>query len=590
VINKFLQHLIRSLNEHFSDDRLERLFCRELSFTERLTAKCHLVRCRLCRLRQEGHGYRRTDEIIDLYRDVTNSEEPEWSLEPWPEFGRRLDLHLQQLPPRKWWNLRLPKVPLTALLLRKPILAVSGVIGCATAIFFWLHQSLPDMTANTLLVCAEKWDSPNPAITSGVVYQSIRITTPKLTVDRSIYRDLQGKRLPKAVKLAQKQEELKMELAQAGVDWEEPISASNYRTWHDHQEGYTDQIARVGAHLLKLTTTVPDNSVPSQSLTVRDTDFHPIQRTVAIRDVGTVEIAELDFKVLPLATVNADVFEPMGDVLSTAATDRSHAILELPRLPRGVTQGQLDEAELSARLMLNHLHADNGEQIEMHRRQQEIVIEGVVGTDERKRQLRTQLRMVPHLTFAIQSEADLKDAPVANGPANIQVATMPNMVSPLERSLEKHGRSVSEVNELAQTIANTAYTISQESKAIVDLQTRFASDQQLTIVASATLAELIYSHRERLSAAMKSERALIADAQMDPVIATETNGTRAASLIDVAARNLALSKELTQTTSPATRDAELILSEMSVLIDGLTTSANNVYGKSRGATALSGKK
>jgi len=587
VIDIFLKHLIPGINEHLSDDRLELLFCRDLSFTRRLIAKCHLVRCSRCRCRWEGYEDKRADEIISLYRDVLNNEEPEWPLEPVPDFARRLEVHLQQLTSSRR-PIPQPKLHLPTFSFRNPRLVLYGALSCVVAIVLSLHQSSPTISSNILLARAVRCDSSNYATAPSVVYQSFRITTPKMTMNRSTYRDLQGKRLQKRVKLAETQEVLKTELAQVGVDWEQPMSASDYQKWHDQENIRTDQVDRVGVHLLKLTTTVPDRTISSQSLTVRDTDFHPIERTIAFRDTGTVEISELDFKVLPFAAVDANVFDPLGTTYPVA-TSGTH-LLGLPKIPQVATQGQLDEAELSTRLMLNQLHADDGEQIEIHRRPEEVVVEGVVETDERKRELQAQLRLVPHVTVAIQSEIDLKNAPLITNPASIQVASMPYVASPLDRLLGAHGRSVNDASTLALRLSNASLTIMQESKAIVDLQTRFDSDERLTVIGSATLSELLYSHRERLKSALKSERTLIAEAQITPAPVIDSSESRNSSLLEVARQNLALSKELTLTANPSTRSAEQILAEMAGSLDELTIFSRDVYRKPQGVSPLSGKK
>ncbi|MEI9978448.1 MAG: hypothetical protein WDN23_05505 [Edaphobacter sp.] len=409
-----------------------------------------------------------------------------------------------------------------------------------------------------------------------------------MTLERSIYRDLEGKRHPKQVRLAEKQEQLKHELALAGINWDEPMSASDYQTWHDHQHVRADKIVRTGKHLLRLTTTSPDSVASPQSLTVRDTDFHPVQRTIELRDVGTIEIAELDYKVLPLSALGADVFEPVGRMPSAVPVSGEN-LLTLPKLPQMLTEGQLDETELGARLVLNHLHADSGEQIEIRRAQESVDVEGIVETDERKRELQAQLRMVPHLKVSIQSVSDLKNSPVNDAVTSRQTGSMPNQTSPLEAYLRSHGRDIADINILSQRFFSVALTVSQESKAIVELHTRFGSESQRTILASATLADLIYSHRERLEEALKSERALVAAARITAGHAAPFR-QRQSSLVDAADTNLALSRELTQTNSPATRSAEQILEEMSTSVDALTVAANNVYGKSLGDSTLSGKK
>ncbi len=103
-----------------------------------------------------------------------------------------------------------------------------------------------------------------------------------------------------------------MRLQDAGLNWDAPLFASGYQDWHDRQRVREDRISRAGRHLIRLTTTIPSGTVAEQSLTVRDTDFHPVQRTVALRNSETIEIAEVDYAVLPWTSVSPDTFEPLG--------------------------------------------------------------------------------------------------------------------------------------------------------------------------------------------------------------------------------------------------------------------------------------
>lgn len=592
MIDQLLRYFIPDHTEHLSDDRLASLFCGELPLVERLIARRHLERCWRCRLRKEDLEGRRADHVLNLYREIFDSRNLKLPQEPREEFARRLELHLQHLPARRRWAVRLPKIAFAGLSPLKLTLAASGVLGLVVAVSLglWWRQSAPEITSNALLVRSEIWDSSHLSSASAVAYQSVRIASPHLVMDRAIYRDLQGKRLPKALKLAEKQENLKVQLAQAGVDWDEPMSASDYQLWHDHQHERTDKISRAGAHLLTLTTVATNSLVPVQSLTVRDTDFHPVRRTVDLPDIGTVEITELDYRVLPWSAVDANAFEPLAGPLSAAVANPAR-VLPLLHLPTLLTDGQLDEAELGARLLLNQLHADTGEPIEVHRSAQGVTVDGLVETEKRRRELQAGLQAVPHVVVAIQSDESLKAHPSPTDTVqSVAVASMPDQPSPLEIYFEGRGKSVGDINDLAQRLFNDALAISQESKEIVDLETRFGSDGQKTILASATLTELVYSHRERLEAALKRERELLADAQNASPASEGSTGLRASSLLDLASKNLALSKELTQTNAPATRSAEKILAEMSVTMDDLAATAHEAYRKSQGDSALSGKK
>ena len=529
---------------------------------------------------------------MKLYREAIERKELSLAARQRMEFMQRLHEHVESTTPHRGWAIRLPHKSFPEVARMNLTLATCMVLGLSTAIsfFFWWQQRPPTITSNALLVRAERWDTPSIALSRVVAFQAVRITTPKQTMERSIYRDMQGKRQFKHVKLARKEEELKSTLIQAGLDWDEPMSATSYQGWHDHQRVRRDKIVRAGKHLLTLTTTVPDGSIAEQSLTVRDTDFHPVRRTVAFRDSGIVEIAELDFKILPWDAVDASVFEPVINV-ERAATAPAR-VRSFPRLPEMLTEGQLDETELSARLILNQLHADAGEQIEIHRNPQGVEVAGLVDTEERRRALQTQLQTVPHLIFFIQSLADLQTLHGAQDePSSIRTAAMTNQPSPLEAYLQMRGRSLSAINILAECLFNDALTISQESRAIDDLQTRFVADRK-NVLASATLSELIYSHKERLQAALKQESEMLAEATgaSGSEVWASLPTTSTFSLVAMASRNLTLSTDLTQTNSPATLSAEEILAEMSVSIKDLTIGVRNAHGKLQSESTLDGKK
>src|SRR6202012_2210801 len=100
------------------------------------------------------------------------------------------------------------------------------------------------------------------------------------------------------VKAALHEDQTRQRLERAGLNWNEPLSATGYQDWHDHQRVREDSLSRAGRHLLRLTTTVPTGDISEQSLTVRDTDFHPVERTVAFRGKDAVEIAEVEYHVL----------------------------------------------------------------------------------------------------------------------------------------------------------------------------------------------------------------------------------------------------------------------------------------------------
>jgi hypothetical protein len=248
----------------------------------------------------------------------------------------------------------------------------------------------------------------------------------------------------------------------------------------------------------------------------------------------------------------------------------------------------MDEAELGARLILNQLHADTGEQIEIARRSNAVEVTGLVETDERKQELQTQLEVVPHLKVSLQSLADVKDQPPGGVPAIDRAGLQQDEASPLERYLRPKGDDLDAVNSLSRRVFESVLTVSQESKAIEDLQKRFDPVQQKTVIASATSLQLIYSHRERLLAAIDQEREGLLEIQGSGHADTPTTSS-GSSLAALAEKNLNLYQELTQNINVSMRSATEIDADMSATIANLTVQMRQANAKLDGPPAGKGK-
>ena len=534
-------------------------------------------------MRQRNLEGPRAEHMIQLYgkslddADMILEERPRTAFALWLQFQVRRDASRQKstVPPAAAWRLRLSSASIGVVL---------GLVAGVSVFTFLYREHVTSITANSLLVRAENWDVPNTAANPGVAHQTIQIKTGKQTLKRSVYWDVQGRHRPKPVALSVAEEQLRSTLDEAGVDWDQPISASTYQAWHDHQHVRADRIDRSGLHLLTLTTTVPDGEVSEESLTVRDTDFHPVARRVDFRDNETVEIAEVDFTILPWSAVDPSVFELAGGPEGPVGGHKVAEVqppLPLLRVPLAPTPEQLDETELTARLILNQLAADTGEQIEIHRLPQAIEVDGLVETEERKRELVSRLASVPRLKLVLQSAAHMREVPPTGSESvSVQAASLPDVPSALERYLRARGRSVDDINAIAQQAFNAALRISHESSAMADLKTHFVSTQQMPVVDSATIVELLYSHHARLETALRQERALLAQMEGDNPFDGRALAHGSVSLSDEASKNLAFVKELTRTDAPVERSAEAIFADMSSTLDRISGAADQTYGKS----------
>ena len=96
----------------------------------------------------------------------------------------------------------------------------------------------------------------------------------------------------------------------------------------------------------------------------------------------------------------------------------------------------LDSAELAARLELNHLQADQGEQIAVDRDDREVQVKGIVETSARKQEIARALGKIPLVQVELLSIAELQQQPVDNTTTqSVSMQSVDVAASPLERYL-----------------------------------------------------------------------------------------------------------------------------------------------------------
>jgi len=459
-----------------------------------------------------------------------------------------------------------------------PLLTGAIVLGIAAVMCFVLWwRSSPSLSAGELLDHAQRSERAAVAANRpGVIYEKVKIRTPRRSLERTIYRDAQVIRRPRRQQLSPEDDQLKNKLADAGINWDAPLSAVDYAEWR-HSSGATrDEVTRSGQHLLTLTTTpVSAGQVLKETLTVRDTDFHAVDRTVELRDSGTYEIAELNYDVLPWSAVNPDWFEPLA---GGAAVSDLHPSL-LPRLPHLPSTEELDEAELSALLVLNQLHADQGEQIAVTRNGDGIQVRGLVETAERKQQIESQLirvHFVTPLVFTFDEMARARNS--ADETTSISTASTTRQPSPLELYLVPHERSREEVWQLTQDLLQAALSASRDSIETSDVLQQFSSRQNLTANARVTLVALVGSHKQDIGAALDREEQLLGSAGFTPPSSQGSVNPEnvSAALSATATKNLALCRELISTNGAEARPVDTVVRELFATIAELRATARSI--------------
>jgi DNA-directed RNA polymerase specialized sigma24 family protein len=392
------------------------------------------------------------------------------------------------------------------------LLASAMLFGlCSIVCLLLWTRSGPQISARTLLTRAEQSDaSVAKSGRPGVIYQKVKITTSGHSMERAIYRDPERKRRPKRQNLNATDQQIKDRLDQANVAWDEPLSAANFSAWRDRQAVKKDAIARTGDHLLTLTTSTGENSsaIIQESLTVRDSDFHPVARSIELRGEGTVEIAELNYDVMPWGAVNQDWFEPLVGqaVVGVPSIQPSLGV----HLPHVLSDLELDEAELVARVALNQLHADTGEQIHLARGPEGIQVKGIVDTDARKQQLVSRLNQLPHVRASILSVEELGTHPMPGaslgGSQPIQAYSVEAQPSPLEQYMREKKLPLDQLGSFSQSLLDGCLKIQQAQVHLFELQQRFKEAKQLPPDQQSQLTELFQTYINAIQAGLDANK------------------------------------------------------------------------------------
>jgi hypothetical protein len=447
-----------------------------------------------------------------------------------------------------------------------PLLTTAAVLAIASfaCVFLW-WKSAPGVTSMAFLEKAEREDigaqSPSTGLAKGVICQTVRIRSSQHAIERTLYRDIEGKRRPKRQPLHSDANFLRTRLAMAGVGWDQPLSGSGYRFWHDRSRVESDLVTPAGKDLLTLTTKVSDGPVAQESLTVRGSDFHPVKRTIAFRDSETIEIAESSYSVMPWSPATERWFEPLASISPTSSLPVHPSIL--PRLHLALSEMELDEAELEVRLALNHLKADQTERIELERRPDGILVKGIVATAERKQEIESGLHQLPHVVPVIYTFQEFQDRAAADTQIDsIHQADAVSGQAPLEKYLLQRGRTREDARRLSGRLFNDVAAVTLDGKAMSDLLQRFDSGRQLTAEARVALNQLLATHEANLSAALGDEEQVIAEAGFDSDSTDQPPTASNENLLAAAQENVSLCKELISITAEQTRPAELIIPDL----------------------------
>ena len=212
-----------------------------------------------------------------------------------------------------------------------------------------------------------------------------------------------------------------------------------------------------------------------------------------------------------------------------------------------LTQAELDEAELRARLALNLLHADTDLHVAITRTGAGVRVRAVVEDAARKRMMEARLRSLPNVVAEIYTFDEMARAPQPKAPSTIHLYESVAESSPIQHYLAAKGWAPDRAADLSGQILNVSVVVYSESKTLDDLSRRFGPPNQLADSAANLLDQLIGNHTAALMTALGREDVLLAEAGLSSVSTSAVVTSSVAPLADLGQRNRALCERLALT-------------------------------------------
>jgi hypothetical protein len=376
------------MENHIREGELLRAADGELSKERAAQINEHLAACWMCRTRL--HDLEATiDQFVHAHINEFKPRIPEMD-GPRALLRARIEV-LEQAKKRSFWE----AFSLPLYRWGVPLYSAVAVIIVAALLFPLVksRNTAPRLTAGEILNRAESGEQIGlRQARQPVTYQKVRIQVGANSYHRTIYRETASARHVARVEsiagrmserdVARVLDPVERAFSEARLDWQAPLSPLRWSGWRSALRVSSEQVLREQATTV-LSTNTPEGPIAEARVIFRNTDFHPISETLRLRDNSVVEIAELDYRVVELSELEADVFDrPTLPVVPVA----------IPKTPAPLPEivGSL-ELELDVIERLDHAKAFLGEQISVRRNHDAVAVRGVVDGQQRKEELITAL-------------------------------------------------------------------------------------------------------------------------------------------------------------------------------------------------------
>lgn len=488
---------------HVSDQQLLLFADGELGEKDTDQVRSHLEACWSCRTRLDDLQAV-IKSIVHFRNDALLPSVPS-PPRPWTGLEPRLDELDKRLEKRSVFEQLRDAVRPMFMVPRYAVLAMA-ILLATTLLIWWPRQRV--VSAAELLSRAKVAESSElHKVAAPVVHQKARVRRKVTAPYREVSSDYEtwSERSRGRSRLISSNPDDLSQLQKIyqfnGLDWQMPLSASGYARWRESLRAKMDSVEENAGQLLLTTVAseVPSGlKIGKAQLVLRASDWHPMQEQLWLEG-EEYEITELQYEVLPLASVSAAIF---GEI-PTEATPLSM----VPRPVRHEPAFDPAETEMAVRYQLHQIGADLGEPIEITRDPRgETVVKGLGLTPERQVELRKRLGSMRNvsLDFSGGSTKACEGCAVPQLPPAATARSAPLTVVSRWTSYDERLAKFFETPEAQQTFTQSALAASDAALArafaLRALAMRYspAEETKLNMTSRAQLHAILAEHAAAL--------------------------------------------------------------------------------------------
>ena len=447
----------------------------------RLKANCvreHVQGCWDCRARLEA-----IEEAMSSYVSYKHQVLEQAVPAPpagWLRFPGQLREALRRAPQRSFRDRVRALIHESAIIgrLLQPGAITTVVVLVSLLVWFLFLNRVPVLSAKEALLNAQNSQSAELERTSKpVVHQRVRVTSGTRRAEGEIWHAARSRRFRDQWTGERRiVQELGSAYQAHGLDFEEPLSASNFSEWRDSLRAAEDRVTRdASGQYVRISTTSGNNGaggpILAADITLRKTDWHPVEQTLRIRTVeGTVadyHLQEISFEVLPLDRVS-DVFGEPSKEFEAEGTLPSVPRTLVPLSPRVPSETELEEAEAQLREAMHKLGADVQEAPEIWRDGSRVLFRLWTDSQERRTAIEQATAGIPHVQEA-GPEQTAPRVPDAVQPSKALHTATP----PLAKVLEEQLGGLDAANNLLDNVRDDYLRVLAQASALERLGRRY---------------------------------------------------------------------------------------------------------------------